>query len=90
MGKMTPEEFEIAFCKGRSQEMDDFVEWLDDHIMVARGALKDGVSPEKVLERTIGFMEKLKGRMEEKLQNGPKFISKKFVEGRSDQEPRQT
>lgn len=87
---MTPEEFEIAFCKGRSQEMDDFVEWLDDHIMVARGALKDGVAPEKVLERTIGFMEKLKGRMEAKLQNGPKFISRKFVEGHSDQEPRQT
>jgi len=77
---MTPEEFEIAFCKGRSQEMDDFVEWLDDHIMVARGALKDGVSPEKVLERTISFMEKLKGRMEEKLKKGPKFISRRFVE----------
>lgn len=85
---MTPEEFEIAFCKGRSQEMDDFVEWLDDHIMVARGALEDGVSHEKVLERTISFMEKLKARMEEKLKNGPKFISRKPVEKPPEIEPR--
>jgi len=73
---MTPEEFEVAFCKGRRDEMEDFAEWLDDHIMVAKSALKDGVSAETVLERTLEFMEKLKERMEEKLQKGPKFISK--------------
>lgn len=75
---MTPEEFEVAFCKGRRDEMEDFAEWLDDHIMVARSAKNDGVSSEKVLERTLEFMEKLKERMEEKLQKGPKFISKEI------------
>lgn len=73
---MTPEEFEVAFCKGRRDEMEDFAEWLDDHIMVAKSAKNDGVSAEKVLERTLEFMEKLKERMEEKLQKSPKFISK--------------
>ena len=73
---MTPEEFEVAFCKGRRDEIEDFAEWLEDHIMVARSALSDGVSKEKVLERTLEFMEKLKARMEEKLQKGPRFLSK--------------
>ena len=73
---MTPEEYEMAFCKGRRQEMEDFIEWLDDHVMVANSAINDGVSKDKVLERTLEFMEKLKGRMEEKLKNGPKFVAR--------------
>lgn len=72
---MTPEEFEVAFCKGRRQEMEDFVEWLDDHVAVANSALADGVASEKVLNRTIEFMEKLARRMEKKLEKGPKLIS---------------
>ena len=72
---MTPEEFEVAFCKGRRQEMEDFVEWLDDHVAVANSALADGVSSEKVLNRTIEFMDKLARRMEKKLEKGPKLIS---------------
>ena len=73
---MTPEEYEMAFCKGRRQEMEDFIEWLDDHVMVANSAINDGVSKDKVLERTLEFMEKLKGRMEEKLKNSPKFVAR--------------
>lgn len=72
---MTPEEFEVAFCKGRRQEMEDFVEWLDDHVAVANSALADGVSSERVLNRTIEFMDKLARRMEKKLEKGPKLIS---------------
>ena len=72
---MTPEEYEVAFCKGRRQEMEDFVEWLDDHVTVAKSALADGVSSEKVLERTIEFMDQLARRMEKKLEKGPKLIS---------------
>ena len=73
---MTPEEYEVAFCKGRRQEMEDFIEWLDDHTMVAQSAIDDGVSHERVLERTLEFMQKLKSRMEDKLKNGPKIISR--------------
>ena len=73
---MTPEEYEMAFCKGRRQEMEDFIEWLDDHVMVANSALADGVSEERVLKRTLEFMQQLKARMEEKLKNGPKIISR--------------
>lgn len=72
---MTPEEFEVAFCKGRRQEMEDFVEWLDDHVAVANSALADGVPAEKVLERTIEYMDKLARRMEKKLEKNPKLIS---------------
>ncbi len=72
---MTPEEFEVAFCKGRRQEMEDFVEWLDDHVAVANSALADGVSAEKVLERTIEYMDKLARRMEKKLEKNPRLIS---------------
>lgn len=73
---MTPEEFEVAFCKGRRDEIEDFADWLEDHIMVARSAKNDGVPDSTVLERTLEFMEKLKERMEEKLRKGPRFISK--------------
>lgn len=73
---MTPEEYEIAYCKGRRQEMEDFVEWLDDHIMVARSAEADGVPAGKVLERTLEFMDKLARKMEEKLEKGPNLISR--------------
>lgn len=76
---MTPEEFEVAFCKGRQDEMEDFTEWLDDHIMVARSALKDGVPEGTVLERTLEFMDKLARKMEEKLTKGPRFISKEIT-----------
>ena len=72
---MTPEEFEVAFCKGRRQEMEDFVEWLDDHVAVANSALADGVPAEKVLERTIEYMDKLARRMEKKLEKNPRLIS---------------
>ncbi|MBO7231868.1 MAG: hypothetical protein J6V16_01740 [Bacteroidales bacterium] len=73
---MTPEEYEVAYCKGRRQEMEDFIEWLDDHAMVVQSAIDDGVSHQRVLERTLEFMGKLKARMEEKLKNGPKIISR--------------
>jgi hypothetical protein len=77
---MTPEEYEIAYCKGRRQEMEDFVEWLDDHIMVAKSAKGDGVPAEKVLERTLEFMDRLARKMEEKLEKGPKLISRESAE----------
>lgn len=73
---MTPEEYEVAYCKGRRQEMEDFIEWLDDHAMVVQTAIADGVSHQRVLERTLEFMGKLKARMEDKLKNGPKIISR--------------
>lgn len=73
---MTPEEYEVAYCKGRRQEMEDFIEWLDDHAMVVQTAIADGVSYQRVLERTLEFMNKLKTRMEDKLKNGPKIISR--------------
>ena len=73
---MTPEEYEVAYCKGRRQEMEDFIEWLDDHIAVANAARADGVSDEKILNRTLEYMNVLARRMEKKLAEKPKLISK--------------
>jgi hypothetical protein len=73
---MTPEEYEVAYCKGRRQEMEDFVEWIDDHIAFAKGARADGVSDEKVLNRMLEFMGTFAERMTKKLAEKPKLISK--------------
>ena len=73
---MTPEEYEVAYCKGRRQEMEDFVEWIDDHIAFAKGARADGVSDEKVLNRMLEFMGTFAERMAKKLAEKPKLISK--------------
>ena len=77
---MTPEEFEVAFCKGKCTAMEDFAEWLDDHITVVNVAIADGVSHERVLDRTMEFMQKLIDRMNEKLKNGPRFIARSAPE----------
>lgn len=73
---MTSEEFEISYCKGKREAMTCFSDWLRDHIKVARLALEDGLSHEKVLERTLQFMDEVADKMEGKLAKDPKLISK--------------
>ena len=77
---MTSEEFEISYCKGKREAMTCFTDWLRDHIKVASLALEDGLSHEKVLERTLQFMGEIADKMEGKLAKDPKLISKEMPE----------
>ena len=73
---MTPEEYEVAYCKGKRQAMEFFSDWLRDHMRVARRGLEDGMEPKKVLEWTLEFMSNIADSMEEKLSKDPKLISR--------------
>lgn len=73
---MTPEEYEVAYCKGKRQAMEFFSDWLRDHMRVARRGLEDGMEPKKVLEGTLEFMSNIADKMDEKLSKDPKLISR--------------
>lgn len=72
---MTPEEYEIAFCKGKRQAMEFFSDWLRDHMRIAKRSLDDGLDPKKVLDGTLEFMGNIADNMEAKLAKNPKLIS---------------
>ena len=73
---MTPEEYEVAYCKGKRQAMEFFTDWLRDHIRVARRGIEDGMDPQKVLDGTLDFMDDIANTMEQKLEKEPKLISR--------------
>jgi hypothetical protein len=77
---MTPEEYEVAYCKGKRQAMEFFSDWLRDHIRVAKRSSEDGMDPKKVLEGTLEFMGNIADKMEAKLATEPTLISKEISE----------
>lgn len=77
---MTPEEYEVAYCKGKRQAMEFFTDWLRDHIRVAKRGLEDGMDAKKVLDGTLEFMENIATTMESKLSKDPKLISREISE----------
>lgn len=77
---MTPEEYEVAYCKGKRQAMEFFTDWLRDHMRVARRGIEDGMDPVKVLEGTLEFMENIASTMEAKLAKEPNLISREISE----------
>lgn len=77
---MTPEEYEVAYCKGKRQAMEFFSDWLRDHIRVARRSSEDGMDPKNVLEGTLEFMANIADKMEAKLATEPTLISKEISE----------
>lgn len=77
---MTPEEFEVSFCKGKRQAMEFFSDWLRDHIKVANRAIDDGVDPSRVLSSTLEFMGDIADKMDGKLAREPQLISKEIAE----------
>ena len=77
---MTPEEYEVAFCKGKRQAMEFFTDWLRDHMRVARRGLEDGMDARKVLDGKLEFMENIASTMEAKLAKEPNLISREISE----------
>lgn len=73
---MTPEEYEVAYCKGKRQAMEFFADWLRDHMRVAKRGLEDGMEPRKVLDGTLDFMDDIAKTMEAKLAKEPQLISR--------------
>ena len=77
---MTPEEYEVAYCKGKRQAMEFFTDWLRDHMRVARRGIEDGMDSRKVLDGTLEFMENIASTMEAKLAKEPNLISREISE----------
>ena len=73
---MTPEEYEVAYCKGKRQAMEFFTDWLRDHMRVAKRGLEDGMEPKKVLDGTLDSMDDIAKTMEDKLAKEPHLISR--------------
>ena len=75
---MTPKEYEEAFCKGKRQAMEFFIDWLRDHIAVANRGISDGLESKAVLDSTLFFMGDIADKMEKKLEKNPKLIAQEI------------
>lgn len=77
---MTPKEYEEAFCKGKRQAMEFFIDWLRDHIAVANIGTAGGLDAKTVLDNTLFFMGDIANKFEKKLEKDPKLIAKELPE----------
>lgn len=77
---MTPEEYEIAYCKGRRLALENVLDWLTVCVNTARRDLEKSNDPAGVLETTLASMDAMRSVYEKKLASDVKLISKSVAE----------
>lgn len=71
--KGTPEEFEVALCKGKLMALEFVSMWLKEHAEIAKLSTSD--TDKVVLRRIITHMELFAKYIDERIEKGPNFIS---------------
>lgn len=71
--KGTPEEFEVALCKGKLMALEFVSMWLKEHAEIAKLSTDD--TDKVVLRRIITHMELFAKYIDERIEKGPNFIS---------------